>query len=171
MIVAPTLETDRLILRAHELRDLPKCVEMWSDPTITQYTIGSPSTEQRTWLRVLAYRGHWSMLGFGYWAVEEKMSGSFIGELGYADFKRDIQPSIQGTPELGWALMSRAHGKGYATEALREVVHWGDETFQGNRTVCIITPKNLASLRVAQKLGFGEFARTENEILFERQAP
>lgn len=60
------------------------------------------------------------MLGYGYWAVEEKVSGHYVGELGFADFKRDIQPSIEGMPELGWALVPRAHGKGYATEGRAE---------------------------------------------------
>ena len=64
-------------------------------------------------------------MGFGHWAVEEKASGDFIGDLGFADFKRDIQPSIQGLPELGWVLASRAHGKGYATEAVRAAIAWG----------------------------------------------
>jgi RimJ/RimL family protein N-acetyltransferase len=173
--VAPVLETNRLLLRAHELRDYSQCVEMWSDPAVTQYTIGSASTKQRTWLRILGYPGHWSLLGYGYWAVEEKASGNYIGELGYADFKRDIQPSIQGIPELGWALMSQAHGKGYATEALQEVVRWGDQSLDQGRTVCIITPDNTASIRVAHKLGFREFARTKvteasaGEILFSRE--
>jgi RimJ/RimL family protein N-acetyltransferase len=61
-------------------------------------------------------------LSYGYWAVEEKTSGRYVGELGFADFKRDIVPSIEGMPELGWALVPQFHGKGYATEALRAAV-------------------------------------------------
>ena len=38
--------------------------------------------------------GLWSLLGFGYWAIEEKAAGGFVGELGFADFKRDIEPSL-----------------------------------------------------------------------------
>jgi RimJ/RimL family protein N-acetyltransferase len=101
---APVIETERLVLRAHSLADYPACVAMWSDPRVTRYTIGEPAPAQRTWMRLLAYRGHWAVLGFGYWAVEEKASRQYIGELGFADFKRDIQPSIEGIPELGWAL-------------------------------------------------------------------
>ena len=94
------------------------------------------------------------MLGYGYWAVEEKVSGLFIGELGFADFKRDIQLPIEGMPELGWALLPRAHGKGYATEALRAAVSWGDNHFGLLRTVCIIHRDNHPSFRVAEKLGY-----------------
>lgn len=167
----PTLETTRLILRAHELKDLDACTAMWSDPRIAKYTIGDPSTAQRTWMRLLGYRGHWEVLGFGYWAVEEKASGQYIGEMGFADFKRDLKPSIEGMPELGWALAAHAHGKGYATEGLRAAVAWGDMHFK-SKTVCIISPSNPASLRVAAKIGYQEYARTtknsEAEILFSR---
>src|SRR5205807_1769596 len=140
-----------------------------------RHTIGEPSSAPRTWIRLLAYRGHWALLGFGYWAVEEKASGEYVGELGFADFKRGIDPSIDGIPELGWALAAHAHGKGYATEALRAVVAWGDSHFAAERTVCLISPDNAASLRVAAKLGFREVSRTrrndEDEILLERIRP
>lgn len=168
----PILDTDRLRLRPHQVSDFADCVAMWSDPAITRYTIGDPAPPQRTWMRILAYRGHWALLGFGYWAVEEKDTGRYVGELGFAEFKRDLQPSIEGIPELGWALISQAHGKGYATEALRAVVAWGDGHFGSVRTVCIIHPGNRQSFRVADKLGYKELFRTskdgEPEIVLAR---
>lgn len=151
----PPLETDRLILRGHKLQDFAPCAAMWADPEVVkQIGLGKPSSEAQTWGRILNYVGHWRLMGFGFWAVEEKSSGQFIGELGFADFKRELSPSIQGLPELGWALATCAHGKGYASEALRAVVEWGDRFFEGPRTVCIIHPENLASLRVAEKMGY-----------------
>jgi RimJ/RimL family protein N-acetyltransferase len=57
-------------------------------------------------------------------------------------------------PELGWALVPQFHGKGYATEALRAAVAWGDQRFAQGRTVCIIHPDNHQSFRVAEKLGY-----------------
>jgi RimJ/RimL family protein N-acetyltransferase len=136
---------------------------MWSDPAVTRYTIGDPAPAQRTWMRILAYRGHWTLFGFGYWAVEEKVTGRYIGEVGFAEFKRDIQPSIDGMPELGWALITQAHGKGYATEALRVAVAWGDSHFGSARTVCIIHQENRPSFRVADKLGYKELFRTSKD--------
>jgi RimJ/RimL family protein N-acetyltransferase len=152
--VAPVIETERLRLRPHQTDDLADCVAMWSDPAVVRYTLGEPSPPQRTWIRILAYRGHWAMLSYGYWAVEERASGHYVGELGFADFKRDIVPSIAGLPELGWALLPQFHGKGYATEALRAVVAWGDDHFAQRRTVCIIHRDNHRSFRVAEKLGY-----------------
>jgi RimJ/RimL family protein N-acetyltransferase len=151
---APPLETTRLLLRPHELRDLSECTAMWADPEIARPTIGDPSPAPRTWLRILSYRGHWQLLGFGYWAVEEKSSASYIGEVGFADFRRGLYPVIEGLPELGWVLAAHAHGKGYATEALRAVVDWGDRHFGSLRTACIIRRDNHRSFRVADKLGY-----------------
>jgi hypothetical protein len=62
-VEAPTLHTERLRLRHHLLGDVMDCVAMWSDPDIARYTIGEPSAPQRTWLRMLGYRGHWQLLG------------------------------------------------------------------------------------------------------------
>ena len=170
---APTLETSRLRLRAHHPGDLSAYVVMWSDPDVVRYTIGEPLPPQRTWMRLLAHRGHWSVLSFGYWAVEEKETGCYIGELGFAHLKRDLHASVDTVPELGWALVPSAHGKGYATEALRAVVAWGDAHFESDRTVCIIDPGNDVSARVADKLGFREYSRVANmeghtKILRER---
>ena len=156
----PVIETNRLILRGHRLDDFSDCVAMWSDPIVTRFIGGKPFSEEETWARLLRYAGHWSMMDFGYWAIEEKDTHSFVGELGFADFKRDIEPSIKGMPELGWALISRVHGKGYATEVVRAVVAWGEQHFGSARTVCIIRPENVASIRVAEKCGYRELQRT-----------
>lgn len=158
----PILETERLVLRAHRYDDFADCVAMWADPAVTRYIGGTPSTTQQTWFRLLRYPGLWALLGYGYWAIEEKSSGRFAGEVGFADFKRDITPSIDGYPEAGWALAPFAHGKGYATESLRASLGWADEHLSASQTVCIIALENLPSIRVAEKCGFKEFARTDS---------
>ena len=156
----PVIETERLIMRRHQLDDFVHCAAMWADPLVTRHIGGRPFSEEESWARLLRYVGHWSLMGFGYWAIEEKSTGSYVGEVGFADFKRDIAPSIKDVPELGWAFVSRIHGRGYATEAVRAAVAWGDRHFATKRTVCLIHPENLASIRVAQKCGFSEQQRT-----------
>jgi len=169
---APTLETARLKLRAHRLEDFAACAAMWADPVVTRYIGGKPLTEEESWTKLLRYAGHWSLLGFGYWAVEEKETGSFLGELGFANYKRDIQPSISDTPEAGWIFSPAAHGQGFASEALREVLTWGDIRFAGARTVCLIHPENVASIRLAGNFGYEEMLRTtykdRTAVLFSR---
>lgn len=129
---------------------------MWADPVVTRYIGGKPLSGEEAWTKLLRYVGHWALLGFGYWAVEEKATGNFIGELGFSDYKRELVPSMDGVPEVGWVLVPGAHGKGYATEALRTALAWGDTRFGPAKTFCLIHPENVASLRLAEKCGFRE---------------
>ena len=157
----PVIDTPRLRLRAHRAADLSDCLAMWSDPAVVRYIGGKPSTEQQVWSRILSYAGLWAHLGFGYWALEERASGRYAGELGFADFHRAIAPSMRDVPEIGWALTPAFHGRGYASEAVAAVVDWGDRTLRSPRTVCLIHPENAASLRVAEKSGYHVFEHTE----------
>jgi RimJ/RimL family protein N-acetyltransferase/ribosomal protein S18 acetylase RimI-like enzyme len=148
--VVPEIETARLRLRGHRLADFEACASLWADPLVTRYIGGAPLSTEDAWSKFLRYSGHWSQRGFGFWAVEEKSTGRYIGELGFADFKRDMLPPLEDVPEAGWVLASSAHGKGYATEALRAAHNW----LKAPRTVCLIHPENLASIRVAEKSGY-----------------
>ncbi len=158
--LVPVLETGRLVLRGHRLDDFADSFALWSDAHVTRFIGGRPSTREEAWGRLLRYIGHWSLLGFGYWAVEEKATGRFIGETGFAEGKRDIEPSLEGIPEAGWAMSPQVHGKGYATEAVQAAIAWGDRHFGSARTACIIAPENAPSIRVAEKCGYREFLRT-----------
>lgn len=171
MSSAPVLETDRLILRGHTKADLDDCAAMWGDPDVTRYIGGRPFARDEVWARLLRYVGHWQEMDYGFWALTEKDTGAFVGELGFADFMRPMTPSLGDTPEMGWVLAAAGHGKGYATEAVSAALAWADTRFAGGRTVCIINPENGASLRVAEKVGYREFARTDyhgETVLLER---
>lgn len=166
----PVLETARLVLRAHRPTDLTDCAAMWGDPYVVRFIGRDPSSRQQTWARMLTYAGLWATLGFGYWAVEEKASGRLVGEVGFAEFRRDLRPSIEGMPEAGWVFVTAVHGQGYATEAVRAAIAWGDQRF--TRTVCIISPDHRASIRVAEKCGYREIGpalyRNEPTLLMAR---
>jgi len=170
--MTPTLETDRLLLRGHTIDDFEAGLHIWQDPIVSKHVGGKPSTRQESWARLLRYVGHWALLGYGYWAIEEKATGKFIGEAGFGDYKRDIEPSIDGLPEAGWALDSAKHGQRYASEALKAILAWGDEHLKSEKIVCLIQPANEASLRLATKNGFKEVARTtyadHENVLLER---
>jgi RimJ/RimL family protein N-acetyltransferase len=152
--MVPVLETERLKLRGHCLDDFISSAAMWADPIVTRHIGGQPLTQEESWTKFLRYVGHWALLDFGYWAVEERSTGAFVGEIGFADYKRNIEPSLKDTPEMGWVLASQFHGKGYATEAVRAANAWGDRHFGSSQTTCIIHPENLASIRVAEKCGY-----------------
>jgi len=170
----PSLETERLILRPHRREDFESCAVLWANPDVVRYIGGKPFTREEVWARLLRYVGHWQWLGFGFWALEEKATGRFAGELGFAEFMRDLDPPTVGIPEVGWVLAPHAHGKGYATEAVRAVVAWGDARFNGGRTICLIDPENAASIRVAEKCGYAQaqqvIYKNHATCLFERTA-
>ncbi len=171
----PVLETERLTLRGHTLADFDECAAMWGDPLVTRHIGGRPSTEEEVWARVLRYAGLWALLGYGYWAVRERDSGRFVGDVGLADFRREVTPALGDAPEAGWVLAPWAHGRGFATEAVRAVLSWADANLAAPRTVCLIAPENAASIHVAEKCGFREVTRGtykgEETIICERHRP
>lgn len=77
----PTIETERLTLRGHRLDDYAASSAMWGDSNVVRYISGNPSSLQQSWMGVLDYVGHWSLMGFGYWVVEETGSRRFVGEV------------------------------------------------------------------------------------------
>lgn len=173
----PVIETERLRLRGHRPEDFANCAAMWADPVVTRYIGGKPLSEEDAWARTLRCVGPWAWLGFGYWVVEEKATGSFAGEMGFSDLKWEIEPSLKGVPELGWVLATRVHGKGYATEAVRAAIVWGDANIKSTqpvlaKMVCIIHPEHARSIRVAEKCGFKQVQSTtyqgEPTMLFAR---
>lgn len=156
----PEIETDRLILRGHRTSDFEDCLTLWTDPDVTRFIGGKPCTPEEVWTKILRNVGHWALLGFGYWAVQEKATGRFLGEVGFADFRRVIEPSLKDIPEIGWVMLPSSHGKGYATEAAKAAIAWAEGHFGPVRTACIIAPENEPSIRVAEKCGYRELQRT-----------
>jgi RimJ/RimL family protein N-acetyltransferase len=169
----PALETERLLLRGHTLADFPAYAAMWTDPAFVQFSGGTPLSEEDAWARFLKPPGHWHLLGFGFWAIEEKATRRFVGDVGFADQHRGIEPSLKDIPEIGWALAMQAQAKGYATEAALAAIEWGETHFGRGRTACTIHPDNLASINVAEKCGYREAARTVHKgsptIVFFRE--
>ncbi len=159
-MAAPLIETERLILRAHRLDDFPALAALWGNPAVTRFISGNPSSQEECWARLLRYSGHWALLGFGYWAVQWKDGAGLIGDVGFANWARDIRPSLDGLPEGGWVFSTEAHGRGIATEAVNAALAWMDEKFGAKTTTCIIGPENAASIRVAQKAGYHEHCRS-----------
>ena len=150
----PLMETERLRLRGHCPEDLADCARLWADPVVTRYIGGRGFTREEVWARILRYVGHWCWFGFGYWLVEEKVSHNFVGEVGFADYQRPIEPSINGIPELGWAVETSMSGQGYATESVQAAIGWLEVHRKFARTVCLVAPDNLPSIRVATKCGY-----------------
>lgn len=107
----PVIETGRLILCAHRLSDFTLLAEMWADPDVVRFIGGKPFTREESWVRLLRLLGHWKLLGFGYWAVELKESGRFIGV--------DNAASIRIAQKNGYREFIRTDFKGAAVIQFR----------------------------------------------------
>lgn len=173
--MTPVVETSRLILRGRTLGDFSAYAMMWASPEVTRFVGGKPLTEEEAWVKFARMEGLWALTGYGFWIVEEKATGAVIGEIGLADFKRELTPSLDGMPEFGWLLAASAQGKGYAKEAVGAALRWADAKFPRTVFSCIIDPENAASVAVAEALGFRRFALTSYKgadiVIFHRAPP
>ena len=169
----PTLTTERLILRGHRKEDFPAYAAMWKTEEVTRFIGGKPMTDEESWGKFLRVIGQWDLLGFGFFAVEERASGRLIGETGFVEGRRIIEPSLIGIPEIGWGFAPDVHGKGYAFEASQAALRWGEKHFGNVPMRCISAPENAPSIRLAKKLGFVEIVQTiykgEPTVMLERR--
>ena len=155
-----TLETPRLRLRPYRADDFESYAKMWAEPEVVRFIGGKPMSREAAWIRFLRQIGIWRYLGFGFFALEDRASGAFVGEAGFHDLHRTIAPSNEGTMEAGWGLVTAMQGRGLAEEATRAAIVWADRVHPGPRMTCIINVDHAASLRVAAKLGFTPYAET-----------
>lgn len=145
-MIAPRIETERLVLRGFSAADVAGFTAFFADGEATRF-LGGPRTAEEVYTQVSAYAGHWALYGLSLWAIEEKASGRLAGFTGY------LNPPDWPMPEIGWSVFPALQGRGYATEAARaarvEIVRRGGPA----RLVSYIHPDNAASRRVAEKLG------------------
>jgi len=146
-------QTERLILRQWEERDFEVFAGYFADAELSRY-VGGVTDREGAWRRLAAVAGHWVLKGYGYWAVEEKATGAFVGCVGL--WFSDGWPEL----ELGYWLMPNMQGKGYATEAGRFSRDYAWKTVRAESLVSYIDPTNEPSKRVAERLG----ARYEKTI-------
>jgi RimJ/RimL family protein N-acetyltransferase len=146
---APVIETVRLVLRGWQPADFAPYCAMLADPDIARFITrkGLPYGERETWSEMAFLIGHWQMLGYGMFVVEERATGRFPGRIG------PLYPNGWPGFEMAWGLAPAARGKGYATEAALAAIDWSFRTLPLDRIISIIHPRNIASRRVAERVG------------------
>ncbi|MEL6872940.1 MAG: GNAT family N-acetyltransferase [Pseudomonadota bacterium] len=142
----PTLETDRLRLRAWSLADADHLAPVFTKEAGGEL-IGGTEGYYRAWRVISMEVGHWALRGFGVWALEAKDDGRFIGFCG-PWFPGDFPE-----PDLGWALRVEERGKGFATEAATAARDYLYSERAFAPLVSIIAPENAGSVGVAKRLG------------------
>ena len=171
---APSLETERLVLRGFRRDDLDDHAATLADPAVTRFLTGEPMSREDAWRRLMMSVGQWPLLGYGYWAVELKDSGRVVGHCGFADMERAMEPGISGEPEMGWIFDPGVHGQGIAFEACAAALNWADKELDAPSYPAIISVDNEPSIRLAQRLGFERLPdaiyRDEPVALFRRPA-
>jgi RimJ/RimL family protein N-acetyltransferase len=162
-VTAPTLETARLTLRGHRREDFEAFHGMWTDPAVYRHILREAQSREANWNRFVRFAGHWPLLGYGFWVATEKPAGRVVGEVGFADFQREIKPAISPRIEMGWVFARAVHGKGVASEAMGAVMAWGTSNLPTQQLACIVSPENAPSIRLAEKFGF----KKSHEALYQ----
>jgi len=143
----PNLETSRLLLRRWTARDVVPMSRINADPEVMQW-IGDGTTRAEDQTRVFIKRCEemWETQGFGLFAVEIRETGELAGFVGLSvpTFLPEVMPSV----EIGWRLGRSLWGKGIATEAAKETLHFGFEDCNLNKILSICQMGNGASERI-----------------------
>ncbi|NOC47105.1 GNAT family N-acetyltransferase [Ruegeria sp. HKCCD7559] len=141
----PTIETERLILRAPHLDDLPAMTAFFA--TERSHMVGGPKDSFECWNSLSNRLGHWALRGYGLWHLTEKAGGTFVGWAGM------IYVPGWAEPELGWTLMEEAEGKGLAFEAASAARDHAARHQGLNGVISYIAHANDRSRALAERLG------------------
>ena len=150
------LVSARLRMRLPSESDWSALHAYYGDADSVRYTVGAPLTQAQTWRTLAGMVGHWAWRGYGPYTLLDKDDDSVLGVAGL------WFPNDWPEPEIKWALLPAARGRGYAAEAARAVRAMAREHLPGVRLISLIALGNEASVRVAQAAG----ARYEREIDF-----
>ena len=162
-----------MLLRGFREEDLDQHAAILSDPVVMEHFDGQLFSREEAWRRLLGGVGLWQLQGTGLLAAERKADGRLVGHVGLFDYHREIAPSIEGVPELGYIFAAEVHGQGIAREACDAMLAWADAALDADETVAIISPGNTPSMKLAERLGYrrepdGEY-RNEPISLWRRQ--
>ena len=151
---APTIETERLVLRAFRKDDFRPWLAILHEPEVHRHFGPEPMGAEECWRRVAGNVGNWQLNGFGGWAVESKESGRLVGNVGLFTAWRDLEPEFGEEPEMGWIMATETHGQGLAAEATGALIEWAEANLEPTPIWAIVAPANAPSLKLADKLGF-----------------
>ncbi|MFI9050665.1 GNAT family N-acetyltransferase [Streptomyces sp. NPDC053427] len=143
------LRTERLILRGWRESDLAPWSAMNADPEVRRY-FPDVLTRERSEASVARFQAALERRGWGWWAVEVRATGEFIGFTG-------LDPVDEGMPftgvETGWRLARSAWGHGYATEAARAALSFGFNSLGLPEILAVAVATNHRSRAVMRRIG------------------
>ncbi|WDZ88473.1 GNAT family N-acetyltransferase [Nocardiopsis sp. HUAS JQ3] len=143
------LRTERLTLRRWRDSDLAPWAAMNADPEVREH-LGDPLTREQSDASVARFEAAFDRRGYGWWAVEVRATGEFVGFAGLDDVDEGMP--FTGV-EIGWRLARPAWGHGYATEAARTVLAHGFDVLALHEVLAVTTAANLRSRAVMRRIG------------------
>jgi len=154
------LETERLVLRKPEPGDREGYAETWGDPEVVRYLGGTTLTSAEVPQAIERMLRHWDRHGVGLFSVIRTEDERFLGRVGYLlwdpeRWENSMHEELEGDleHEIGWTIARAYWNQRYATEA---AIACRDHAFRElgrDRVISLIAPQNVASIRVAEKLG------------------
>lgn len=144
------LETKRLILRHQIMEDLDALWLLYCNPEITKFIPDAPRSREEAREELEWYmQGHPKHPKLGLWATIHKETGKFIGRCGLLPWKIEDHQEV----EVAYAIVREHWGQGLGTEAAQAILEYGFEKLHLSRLICLIDPENIASQKVAGKIG------------------
>lgn len=140
------IETPRLILRPLRLQDFDAWAAFTSDPEATRF-LGGPQPRAAAWRSFMTMAGAWYLSGFAMFSILDRATGAWLGRLG------PWMPEGWPGTEVGWGLVPKYWGRGYATEGAAAAIDWSFDYLGWTEVIHAIAPDNLASQEVARRLG------------------
>lgn len=154
----PIIETERLIMREIDPeRDFDEWAYAMADEGTVRYLGTKPMCRAEAWRSMAVAIGHWSIRGYGFFSLESKATGEWVGRVG------PWCPEGWIAPEIGWTISPKHLRKGYATEAARASLEYVFNTLDWDSVIHCILDGNEPSVGVAEKIG-SRFIRVEQGI-------
>ncbi|MCP4206402.1 MAG: GNAT family N-acetyltransferase [Shimia sp.] len=141
----PVLETKRLVLRGPEPEDYPNFKATFA--SYRSRFMGGPLNAYETWMLYAAEIGHWNIRGYGMWMIHDKETDETLGMAG------GWFPAKWPEREIAWIIWPEKAGHGYALESTHAVRRYFYNELGWDGAVSYIDPKNLDSIRLAERLG------------------
>jgi ribosomal-protein-alanine N-acetyltransferase len=152
------LETNRLLVRHQVIEDLDALWALYCNPEITRYIPDAPRSREEAKEELEWHKhGHPRFPELGLWATIYKETGKFIGRCGLLPWTIEGQREV----EVAYTIAQDYWRQGLATEAAKAILEYGVEKLHLSRLICLIDPDNIASQRVAEKIGMTFEKRVE----------
>lgn len=144
------LETSRLTLRHQVLDDLDNLYALYCDPDVSKYIPDAPHNYEEARAELEWHmNGHPKYPELGLWATIHKETNKFMGRCGLLPWTMDGQNEV----EVAYLISKSYWGQGLGTEVAQALLDYGFEKLNLSRLICLIDEENLASIKVAEKIG------------------